>query len=227
MGTVVIGKYANVTFTSANLYIKNLEIKEGATVSFTQCAVMRVCNHVKLADDVSFNASGNLMVTMFVEKKVEVDEGSTVTANIYSKEDIEVKGKRNDPTTMTGLFIADKVEAEDYVSFYWNTTISCPVPVFNKTELVAQEEGLLDTYFEADVYPNPANAFFNIRLFSSSTEPFSIEVYDMNGRLIESKTTDQTSLYNEMGQAYADGMYFVKIIQGENTKTLRLIKANR
>jgi hypothetical protein len=226
MGTVVIGKNSTVTFTAPDIYIKDLEIKEGATVLFTQCAVIRICNHAKIDKNVSFNATNSVQVTMYIEKKFDVDEGADVTVNVYALDKISIKAKSNSPSMMKGLFIGEKVKAEKYVSFYWNTANSC-APTFNKTAIVENENGLVDTYFEADVYPNPAVSSFNIRLFSSSSAPFTIEVYDLNGRLMETQTSENTSLYHEMGQAYADGMYFVKITQDSQTKTLRLIKTNR
>jgi hypothetical protein len=227
MGTVVIGKNATVTFTAANLYLKDLEIKEGATVIFTQCGSMRVCNHVKVDKGALVNATNPVIMTIYVEKKFDVDEGARVTANVYSKDKVTIDGKSTASTTMTGLFIGESVDAKEYVKFYWNTASVCSNSAYTKTIIEAKEDGLIDDYFEASVYPNPAISSFNIRLFSSSATPFTIEVYDMNGRLMEHKEVSHSTLHEEMGEEYADGVYFVRVTQGDNNQTLKLIKANR
>jgi hypothetical protein len=228
MGTVVIGKNSTVTFTAARLYIKDLEIKEGATVKFTQCAVMRVCNHVKMAKNTKFNTVNSTLVTIYVEKKFDVDEGSHVIANAYSQEDIKIEGKSSSPTTMRGLFIGDEVKAEDYVNFYWNTNTTCGNNNYKADEeFLADESGLIDTYFDANVYPNPAISNFNVRLFSSSKESFVVNVYDMSGKLMDTRTVTESLLNMEMGSSYARGMYIIVVTQGNNTKTMKIVKADR
>ncbi|MDP1725882.1 MAG: HYR domain-containing protein [Bacteroidota bacterium] len=226
MGTVVLGKNSTVTFTAARIYIKDLEIKEGATVNFTQCAVIRVCNHVKIGEDARFNTVNSTIVTIYVEKKLDVKEGAHVTANVYSLKDIKIKGKSpSQPTIMKGLFIGEEVEAEKYVYFYWNTNTTCPNNNF-KTEFAADEEGLIKTYFDVNLYPNPTEGNFNVRLFSSSNEPYSIEVYDMNGKMVLSDLVQNAALQHEMNAEFADGMYVVKITQGTQSKTLRLVRTH-
>lgn len=224
MGTLVLGKNSTVTFTAARIYIKDLEIKEGATVNFTQCAVIRVCNHVKIGEDARFNTVNSTIVTIYVEKKLDVKEGAHVTANVYSLKDIKIKGKSSSqPTIMKGLFIGEEVEAEKYVYFYWNTNTTCPNNNF-KTEFAADEDGLIKTYFDVNLYPNPTEGNFNVRLFSSSNEPYSIEVYDMNGKMVLSDLVQNAALQHEMNAEFADGMYLVKITQGTQSKTLRLVR---
>ncbi len=226
MGTVVIGKNATVTFTAARLYIKDLEVKEGATVKFTQCAVIRICNHMKLQKNVNFNNVNSTIVTAYVEKKFDVGEGAEVVANVYALEDIKIEGKSCNPTIMKGLFIGDEVKAEEYVNFYRNTNTTCTNYNY-KTELVADEAGLINNFFNADVYPNPAVSNFNIRLFSSSDLPFEVNIFDMNGRLMDTKTVNGSQLNVEMGENYARGMYIIVIKQGELSKTIKLVKADR
>ena len=226
MGTVVIGKNATVTFTAPRIFIKDLEIKEGATVKFTQCVVIRVCNHVDMGKGVDFNTINTTQVSMYVGKKLKVQEGSVIISNVYAKENIEVKGKSNSPTVMKGLFIGEEVKAEKYVGFYFNTVSTCANNNY-KTELAENEKGLITTFFDADVYPNPAVSSFSIRLFSSSTQPFTVEVYDISGKLIETSIVNHSTLHESMGENYAEGMYLIKITQGNNTKTVRLVRANK
>jgi len=226
MGQVVVGNNATVTFTASRIYIKGLEVNNGANVIFNQCAVVKVCNNVNIHQNVHFNTSNNSIVSMYVSNHVDVDAGSSVTANIYSQEDISINGgNAATPTTMKGMLIGEEVEAANYVNFYWNTNTLCTNNAYNKTEVVADENGLIKNYFDASVYPNPTNNSFNVQLLSSSSTPSTVEVYDMTGKLVESIKMNDNALNQTMGNEYADGMYFVRITQDDNIKTIKVIKA--
>ena len=226
MGQVVIGKNATVTFTSPRLYMKGLEVGEGAIVNFTQCAVIRVCNHVQFKKNVQFNKVNSTIVTIYVDDKFDVSEGSQVEANVYSRDEIKIDGKQGSVTNMKGMYIGEEVEAKDYVNFYWNTNTVCANNNY-KSEFIADESGLNTDYFDVNVYPNPAVAVFNVRLLSSSTLPFTVEVFDMSGKLIETRNVNSSTMNEEMGANFAEGMYLIKVTQGENTKTMRLVRTNK
>ena len=79
--------------------------------------------------------------------------------------------------------------------------------------------------FEATVYPNPfaENCYFKVN--SVSAADYTIQVYDMLGKLVESKTVSADSVEStEVGANFPAGVYNVILTQGENIKTLRVIK---
>lgn len=79
--------------------------------------------------------------------------------------------------------------------------------------------------FEASTYPNPFNESFKLNINTSSEEKMNIKVFDMVGRLVDSMNTDTSKLAEqEVGNNYPAGVYTILISQGENTKTLRIIK---
>lgn len=79
--------------------------------------------------------------------------------------------------------------------------------------------------FEASTYPNPFENNFKLDINTSSEEQIQISVYDMLGRQMESKIIQFADLDNqEIGANYASGVYNVILKQGENLKTLRVIK---
>jgi hypothetical protein len=49
-----------------------------------------------------------------------------------------------------------------------------------------------------------------------------VQVYDMTGRLIEQRQEESNSV--EVGNNYPSGVYIVIVSQGEEMKTLRVIK---
>ena len=83
---------ATVTFTQSNVYIKELKTKKNVTIEFSGCTNLFINKKIKFQKNTTFNANGN-QVLMYVDDKVEVEEGSDITARIYANdEEIKVKG---------------------------------------------------------------------------------------------------------------------------------------
>jgi Secretion system C-terminal sorting domain len=62
-----------------------------------------------------------------------------------------------------------------------------------------------------------------LNLSTTSEEMVQVRVYDMLGKLIEDRKA-QVSDIIELGDNYPSGVYNVIVSQGENTKTMRVIK---
>jgi hypothetical protein len=70
------------------------------------------------------------------------------------------------------------------------------------------------------VYPNPASAFVQIEI--NSNEEFNVELFDMSGRqLYKTQMNGDTSIDLN---AYATGIYFIKIGHGANSITKKIVK---
>jgi hypothetical protein len=70
------------------------------------------------------------------------------------------------------------------------------------------------------IYPNPASAFVQIEI--NSNEEFNVELFDMSGKKLY-----QTQMNGDISidlNAYATGIYFVKIGNGENSMTKKILK---
>jgi hypothetical protein len=79
--------------------------------------------------------------------------------------------------------------------------------------------------FEVTVYPNPFAEHFYFKVNSASTIDYSIQVYDMLGRVVETKTVSSDSVEStEVGANFPAGVYNVILTQGENSKVLRVVK---
>jgi GEVED domain/Putative metal-binding motif/Secretion system C-terminal sorting domain len=77
--------------------------------------------------------------------------------------------------------------------------------------------------FQAIASPNPFASTFGLNLSTTSEEMVQVRVYDMLGKLIEDRKA-QVSDIIELGENYPSGVYNVIVSQGENIKTLRVIK---
>jgi hypothetical protein len=82
-----------------------------------------------------------------------------------------------------------------------------------------------DVLFTVNGVPNPFSDNFKIHIESSSTEPLQIFTYDLIGKLIESHELSINSIENfETGVNYPSGIYNIIVSQGENTKSIRMVK---
>jgi hypothetical protein len=73
------------------------------------------------------------------------------------------------------------------------------------------------------VYPNPAHDFVTISN-SADVTINSIEIYDMNGRLVNQIKVDSTADQTVNVSELTTGMYFINITSDQATVVKRLIK---
>lgn len=131
-GKITIGKNVTATISgNATVMIKELKLKEGAKLFFSQNTSVHIDKKMDLDKNATLD-KGSHTVWMFVEDDVKIEEGGTVFANIYSQKTIKVeKAIAVNTTKMTGLFIAETVDAKEYVSWNWDVA-QCPfVPTNN------------------------------------------------------------------------------------------------
>lgn len=78
--------------------------------------------------------------------------------------------------------------------------------------------------FNVLCYPNPSSNVFTLEFQSSGKRNATarVRVYDITGRLIEQRQVDSNSL--QIGDKYSTGIYTAIINQGENKKSLRMVK---
>jgi len=74
-------------------------------------------------------------------------------------------------------------------------------------------------------YPNPFADNVSIDVKTASAEKVNVKVYDMTGRLLEVLDTDVSEVNTlQIGDRYPSGVYNVVVSQGDEVKTLRMIK---
>ncbi len=106
---------------------------------------------------------------------------------------------------------------------YGNYGISCDIT--SPANGITVKSGLnSDNEFSAVPYPNPFDNTFALKV-NGSQETINISVYDMMGKLVETKEVNSTEVENvALGQNYATGIYNVLVAQGENSKVIRLVR---
>jgi hypothetical protein len=74
--------------------------------------------------------------------------------------------------------------------------------------------------FNAMAYPNPSSTAFEVT--TNTEKAFGVQIYDLLGRLIEKQFNQETTM--KIGANYQSGTYILRVSQGENQKTLQVIK---
>ncbi|HQV34928.1 MAG TPA: T9SS type A sorting domain-containing protein, partial [Flavobacterium sp.] len=97
-------------------------------------------------------------------------------------------------------------------------------PIVPLTRAVVDTDNAMGE-FKAVAYPNPFENSFAIDLKTSSTSPVSIAIYDMTGRLLETREFKFEKLASQkLGERYPSGVYSVIVNQDEETQTIRVVK---
>jgi len=79
--------------------------------------------------------------------------------------------------------------------------------------------------FKTIVYPNPFDATTELHISTSSDEIIKFNVYDVLGRLVETKTMlDATLSPITIGSNYPSGVYILLLSQNDEVNTLRIVK---
>ncbi len=231
---VTIKKDAVVTFTSADITVEQLEVEKNAVVQFANATNIRVSDKVKLDEGVKLNPQGK-KVTFYVSdpsssnsnEKFEVHGGdnASVTANVYMPSGkLHVHGGGNDSATMTGLFIAERIESTSkYVT--WNSyNCSGTTSVRLAANSPVSATGTDGTPYGVIIYPNPTNGEFTVQ-FQQTDAPAEIRILDIQGRVIAQRSVLPTHMPSVSMNLTARpaGVYMIEVRQAGLQQWTRLI----
>ena len=109
-----------------------------------------------------------------------------------------------------------------YASSYVQGSVLCTITT--TPGATRQTASALDIY-EVKAYPNPYADTFKLDVNTSSENQVGVRVYDMLGREVEARQASVSNITNlEIGSQYPSGVYNIIVTQGENVKTIRVIK---
>ncbi len=108
--------------------------------------------------------------------------------------------------------------------FLGNCTPGCVAPTYTRgvPTFVETTAATLD----ATVMPNPTTSFFEVAISAKKGIPVTMTVNDVYGRLIQKNTKVDANKYNQLGQNWKAGTYFIEVMQGNERKVLKVIKTN-
>jgi hypothetical protein len=106
---------------------------------------------------------------------------------------------------------------------------ACLVILSNPIARIDQVKNVKETtetsFLALQAYPNPFTASFSIKPLDGETTTLFYQVYDITGKMLESKSVEASEIQNHtIGADYPVGMYLVIARQGATTETFKMIK---
>jgi len=109
-----------------------------------------------------------------------------------------------------------------YNGFYQTAGSACTITTAG---VVTRQAETAVSVFDVKAYPNPYADTFKLDMNTSGEDTVEVKVYDMIGRQMEATILNVSDLdTKEIGYQYPSGVYNIIVTQGENVKTLRVIK---
>lgn len=104
----------------------------------------------------------------------------------------------------------------------WGPVCTLYVP----TPLYLEDHNITENLFDVQAFPVPFSNQLNLIVETNSFEKVKVTCYDLNGRLIEDYflSLENNGLI-QIGEDWSEGLYIIQVQQGEDVKTLRVIKA--
>jgi len=99
-----------------------------------------------------------------------------------------------------------------------NTTVT-NISQESLSEVKSAVDGLV-----VNAYPNPSKNYFTISVNSNSKEEIMMQVFDQNGRTMDTRRNIVPGSVINFGDKYIPGAYYVRIMQGTEHKEVKLIK---
>jgi len=79
---------------------------------------------------------------------------------------------------------------------------------------------------QVKVLANPSPNYFDIQLIGTEAGNMQLRIYDLQGRLLETKPSLHANQSLRIGATYQPGVYLVQITVGNEMRTIRLIKTH-
>jgi len=204
------------------------------TRSYTKTQLLSILN-MQVGNGNNADASLKL-AQQEIAAKLNLANGSPTAANLptsLSSADVLIGNNaipmKVRPNTALGQSM---ITIADFLASYNNglLTDGCHEPALTsakQTTTMSESVGISSVNgFEVKIYPNPSSTDFQLKIATSNMENILIQVVDMYGRIIETRNVNANSII-QLGDRYRPGTYFVRIIQREEHKEIKLIKLSQ
>lgn len=197
-----IGNYLHYLIRFENTgtdYAENIVVKNIIDPAKYDLSTMQILGS---SHPVNARVQGNR--TEFIFQDIHLDSGGH--GNILLK-------LKSAATLQTGDMVSNRVS----IYFDYNYPVDT-----NNAETVFENLSVSIPTFDNSmkIYPNPANEFVNIK---ASTNINSVEIYDVQGRILATSLFNETSTSLDLTK-YSSGIYYLKIKTEQGSKVEELIK---
>jgi hypothetical protein len=169
-------------------------------------------HHIRIRAERSGNGKGR---TYTISVACTDQHGNTGTAD--TKELVPHDLRSPDVRKLIFQELVDKHEAR--------ITTSDDVTAETNGKLVIMNEGDPESSTIVRVYPNPSRNYFTINIeTANNTNKISVRLIDVTGRVMEVKNNLSGNQTFRIGNNVKAGLYVAEIIQGNETKQIKLLK---
>jgi hypothetical protein len=246
-GVIEIGKNATVEFTEPRIYAVSYWAKENSTVNFRNCTDVIAHKFFKLDKNSKTNTEQKTVIFQ-VEGNSPSDEftfgaGVEFYGKAYApKGDIvALKATSAKPSSLTGQFIAKKVDADEYVNWNWNTNCDQTCNIGSKftetpsnarkaqTEEVQAEKAIEPANpVSVTAFPNPFTDVTTIRFIAGTNGKARLSIFNISGQLVESLYEGNVEAGSEYtfqfnGTNQPAGAYFYRLETEDNVYVNKIL----
>jgi hypothetical protein len=82
----------------------------------------------------------------------------------------------------------------------------------------------LESRLQVQAWPNPGTEYFELRFAGEMNQPIQVRISDITGRPMENYRLANPAMSLRVGSSWRTGTYFVEVVQGNDRKTIKLIK---
>ncbi len=181
----------------------------------------------QLTDNCISSPSSSLSVTSNEPINGTGDGDTAPDWSITNNHNVKVRAER--AGNGSGRVYTIKVSSNDGCNPTSTATATVKVPKSNNQKRPGQPDLITDNLITKDfsigAFPNPATKGFYISIGESEIkEKVLLQVFDITGRLVETKQNVAGGSTIQLGNNYRPGVYLLRAIQGDMHRELRLVK---
>lgn len=198
-------------------------------VNFDYLAISGARAQFKGTGKITGGQSGVGFIMTVIDGQLNGTGVDKVRMKIFNKNSGEVYYD-NEPGVSEAANPSQSVGTNSTVTISTNTKLRIGIPgeMMEMSQPVAitgtNKSGIVEG-LQIIVHPNPTRSNFMVQVKSSNTKDnIMLQVFDVKGRLVEARNNINKGLNIQFGEAYISGIYYLRILQGNEHKEVKLVK---
>ena len=156
-----------------------------------------------------------------LEKIVSTEATKTLATPAVNFHVSDIENRLQIALQAEGTSLAPLTEANDFVLPIMTLA---RVPGQGITANNTKEEENYTDKLRIIALPNPSRNYFTLNIHSNAKEVFQLRVFDVSGRIVETRNGILANTTFHIGNNFQAGIYLVEITQGKQQQILKLIK---
>jgi hypothetical protein len=204
----------------------------GTNITFRKATISTKANLKDITDPLNpVSLGGNLSLTVVAWESTTVNTGAldriTVQLNGSGSLGLLFANSWSGSSSIWQTLTGGKIQVRNASTPPPGQRINNTTTSIQTTEEIKTKPTLGDALeFNVKAFPNPSGDEFNVYLEGANNDKVSLIVYDALGREIKKFEKESGNIPIHFGRDLKGGIYILEVRQGENRKTIKLIKQN-